>query len=813
MKLLSLKLLHYRRFRQEEIVFKDDFSLIFWKNGSGKSSILDAIWYALFGPGSADFVRVNRDYLRSYFLTDREPSKIELTFQYGLWSYKIVRIIDAGTKKFASDFITENKDTLFWPENLEIIGWNEITNYIAELLWVSRDTFLRSVFTKQKDLEVLSGPTSERKKLINTVLGLDKIENIIEEFKREEKDKKTTLEIYKKRISEFDLESLKTQKEEKKSSLKILTQKLSSEQKLLKNIQKTFSQSKIDFENEDKKRQKFLQISNEIQTLTKLSESLETQNWNIKEELEKISKKQVFLEENKDILEKEKTSKELVQTWEKNKILFSQLKNYKENFQKSTQELENLNKKLTELFNVLEKSSFEIPPPPGTPFTKGRDFENIRLLNEEIKKLQTKKEEGLSKKIELDNKISYLRKEYEELKKEFESVKNLENKADCPTCKRPLEEYFPNLLKLYEEKLLSKATEWKALKETQLKDIENSLEKITKELEEKKNLEENLKQKEREFIRLLESKSNLEKNLEEIDKKLKEIWNISFDEVEFEKQKNHYEQIKVLYLEYVKLEWEVRNKWILEENLAKNSLQISKNSTTLENHKKELKTLEFSEENYIKIKEIYFTINSQINEKNTLIQEITKEKLHLEFDLKSLEKLENDFADDKKQIDVFVEEINNLGIKRQIMSDYILYLLDYLKPRIEDLASEYFALITDYKYTSISLDSDYNILIDGKNLDLYSGWERDLANLCLRLSLWQNLTSLKWNPINFLVLDEVLASQDKERQQNILINLKKLENKFSQIILISHLEEIKDLATNLMEIKAINREESRVNYY
>ena len=93
MKLLSLKLLHYRRFRQEEIIFKDDFSLIFWKNGAGKSSVLDAIWYALFGPSSKDFVRVNRDYLRSYFLREREPSKVELTFQYGMDTYKIIRII------------------------------------------------------------------------------------------------------------------------------------------------------------------------------------------------------------------------------------------------------------------------------------------------------------------------------------------------------------------------------------------------------------------------------------------------------------------------------------------------------------------------------------------------------------------------------------------------------------------------------------------------------------------------------------------------------------------------------------------------
>ena len=147
------------------------------------------------------------------------------------------------------------------------------------------------------------------------------------------------------------------------------------------------------------------------------------------------------------------------------------------------------------------------------------------------------------------------------------------------------------------------------------------------------------------------------------------------------------------------------------------------------------------------------------------------------------------------------------------MGDYILYMLSHLKPRIEDLASQYFAIITDNKYTQITLDQDYNIMIDGKNIELYSGGERDLANLCLRLSLGQNLTSSKGNPINFLVLDEVLASQDKARQQNILINLKKLESKFSQIILISHLDEIKEFATHLIEIRALNREESEVVYY
>ena len=63
-------------------------------------------------------MRVSREHLRSDFLREREPSKIALQFQYGMHNYQIVRIIDAGTKKFASEFIPENKDTLTGPEGL-----------------------------------------------------------------------------------------------------------------------------------------------------------------------------------------------------------------------------------------------------------------------------------------------------------------------------------------------------------------------------------------------------------------------------------------------------------------------------------------------------------------------------------------------------------------------------------------------------------------------------------------------------------------------------------------------------------------------
>lgn len=226
----------------------------------------------------------------------------------------------------------------------------------------------------------------------------------------------------------------------------------------------------------------------------------------------------------------------------------------------------------------------------------------------------------------------------------------------------------------------------------------------------------------------------------------------------------------------------------------------------------EIKEMKYTEQEYMEGKKQFEEMTKQKDEKNKVFSSLQMEQLKCEYRYKDIEKKEQMYLQDKKDTDQIIDDIRFVASQKEVLSDYILYLLNYLKPKIEDLASEYFTIITDSLYTQLTLDEEYNILIDGKTIELYSGWEKDLANLCLRLSLWQNLTSNKWNPINFLILDEILWSQDKTRQNNILFNLKKLEYKFSQIILISHVDEIKDFATHLIEVRSINNEESEIRY-
>lgn len=793
MKILSLKLLHYRRFRQEEINFRDDFSLIFWKNGSGKSSLLDAIWYALFGPGSKDFVRVSREHLRSDFLREREPSKIALQFQYGMHNYQIVRIIDAGTKKFASEFIPENKDTLTGPEGLEIIGGDEINHYVEELIGMNKEIFLRSVFAKQKDIEVLSWGLAQRKELINKILWLDLIEEIIEQLKKDEKEKKTLLEIYKKKVGDFDEKLLKEKQQQLQEQIAKIKEEYEKAEQKKQLFFSEYEKIKITFEEISKKKTLFTQYQWEIAIKKEQLTNIDKNIFSWQQELLQIEKYEIYLEENKHIL------------WEKQKYdaLILEQENLKNQYQiKCT-----LEQDIKKYQNESEKLQAQMHQ-----YSWENIKEKLQISEKEIEKYTQMMNEYISLRSKLEQELLQLTNDGKTLTKELEILQDLWPASSCPTCKRPLQEDFPYLMSLFEKDLKEKRALYKE-KQTLLTQVLWDITQWEKYLWELKEQSKKLQSLEKEILVIQNQLQNLSKISHENSHKLLSYEGIVYDEENHQKIKKEFDRVHLLFQEYTKISGQVVKKQDILNYLQKASAEKERFQKEWQEKEILLSQLDFQEAQYEMIQKQFQEQHQKMYDINKEIHDIEKVKLTLEFDMKTLLVQEKDFVEDKKQIDIFVREVSESILKKQILSDYILYLLAYMKPRIEDMASEYFSLITDGKYTSLSLDEDYNIMIDEKNIDLYSGGERDLANLCFRLSLGQNLTTHKGNPIHFLVLDEILASQDRERQQNILLHLKKLENKFSQIILISHAEEMKELATNLMEVTSLSRQESTIVYH
>ena len=132
-----------------------------------------------------------------------------------------------------------------------------------------------------------------------------------------------------------------------------------------------------------------------------------------------------------------------------------------------------------------------------------------------------------------------------------------------------------------------------------------------------------------------------------------------------------------------------------------------------------------------------------------------------------------------------------------VMRDFKSEVIARITPALSEIASGLFAELTEGKYAGLELNDEYDIevLDAGKKYELarFSGGEEDLANLCLRLAISKLISERAGSALNFLILDEIFGSQDQVRKRNIVNAFNQLSRQFSQIILITHVEDVKDM--------------------
>ena len=117
-----------------------------------------------------------------------------------------------------------------------------------------------------------------------------------------------------------------------------------------------------------------------------------------------------------------------------------------------------------------------------------------------------------------------------------------------------------------------------------------------------------------------------------------------------------------------------------------------------------------------------------------------------------------------------------------------------MRPELSDRASTLLRDLTAGRYADLELDESYvaTIVEDGEAKPVISGGEEDVVNLALRLALSQMIAERAGQPLSLLVLDEVFSSLDEERRASVLDLLRALADRFPQVILITHLEGMRD---------------------
>ncbi|MBD5080640.1 MAG: SMC family ATPase [Ruminococcaceae bacterium] len=164
--------------------------LITGDTGAGKTTIFDAITYALYGEASGD----NRDasMLRSKYASKDTPTEVELVFSYHNKEYTVKRNPGYERPNIRGDGYTTQKPgaSLIYPKDENRQPETSISNVneaIKEIMGIGREQFLQIAMIAQGDFrKLLLASTKERqeifRKLFNTTL-YEKLENRLGEEK------------------------------------------------------------------------------------------------------------------------------------------------------------------------------------------------------------------------------------------------------------------------------------------------------------------------------------------------------------------------------------------------------------------------------------------------------------------------------------------------------------------------------------------------------------------------------------------------------------------------------------------------------
>lgn len=188
----------------------DDCSLflIRGETGSGKTMILDAITYALYGKSSGG-QREDLESMRSRFASDSEDTFIDFTFSLHEHIYRFYRKVEVKTKRNkekvrkVSVDAGEIIDSVYYPffENPKLKNIEEKAN---ELIGLTHEQFIQVMILPQGKFEqLLTSKSEEKQAILKTLFQMDRWGKINEYLVEKVKDERDVIESKKQQMQAY----------------------------------------------------------------------------------------------------------------------------------------------------------------------------------------------------------------------------------------------------------------------------------------------------------------------------------------------------------------------------------------------------------------------------------------------------------------------------------------------------------------------------------------------------------------------------------------------------------------------------------
>lgn len=813
------------------------------KNGHGKSALLDAITWAIWGQARKTIGTSKAD--DGLMHLGQKYMFVRLDFEINNQMYRIRReYIKTKSKPLAIlDFGVLKEEDSISPLTDKTIKLTQAK--IEKTIGLTYESFASSAFLKQGESNAFSKKTPrERKEVLATILNLDQFESLkksaLEKAKTVHQQHQNHLYIIEKIHEELEtLTSIEQETKTVKQNIKSIEEKEKKQIKLIQKQQEFFialEKKKQEKQFLDQEQQKLtLELTTIEEKITATKKIIETSNNTDKTKLLAS-------------LEKEKAhyTKLVEHIHAQAKEEIKQKESYfalKENIQKIAHQKESQAKQITQL-----KESVTSYQKEHTAITKEQ-----QKIDQKITALQ-QTEASIKKRVlqakELDEshqkqtqKYNFLyaqgagaQQHIEELEKQ---IKHAKTKSDiCLFCKQTVDqtqqdEIIDRLEQdkkvAHEKREVAKQTIAKVqeqiklirAEQSNLQAEQNKLETIEFQLKEYQKQSNLFKKKTEEITEQIKNKQSevaqLEKESAQLQTKaeMQSLKNFETSIIAIQKERKNYQEYQD---KLSTLDKEIKQYHALQEKKLEHK-QIQKE---LEHQVQQQKLLiKKIKANADSLKQ-YETIEEQ--EKTTLQEKITQQQAHQE-----IQKQKNHLLTEKGSLETKLERHKTLhknlkhyesitsklqrevddyqAIAKALGKDGIQALLiEEALPEIEQEANKLLARLTNNQ-TQIFIESLRDLKKGGNKetldikiadnmgirpYEMFSGGEAFRIDFALRIAISKLVARHAGTSLQTIFIDEGFGSQDEEGLQLIMDSIYKIQNDFAMVIIVSHLPALKE---------------------
>jgi exonuclease SbcC len=783
-RLNRLRLLNFRQHADTEIEFDSGLTGIIGPNGAGKSTILEAVAWALYG---GDTARGGKDSIRFSRAAPRASVRVELDFELGGHRYGVVRgltmaelYLDGGEHPIANSATT-------------------VGELLQRRLGMSRSEFFNTYFTGQKELAVMATLTAtERAQFLSRVLGYEKLRSAQElsDVRRRE----LRSEITGMRSGMPDAALVAAQIADAESRLADTTARLANVEVERAKLQALVDSLAPRWTEAQRQREESQQLEGDLRVAQSELQGLQRNVERLTAELAHVSAaREALVPLAADLAPLHELGNDL-----------SRMRDLAVHDGRRQALLEQERALAAELVELREQR-MQVQTAPALEEQVTVELEARRRAHDESQgKLELRRTEWVRDRQEAETRRNALRAQYADLRDQRDKLVALGDEGMCPTCQRPLGDHKRQVLDLLDSQIETVSADGSYFK-SRLEQLEAMPEDVAALDEQRRKLQQDVGALERRLARVQMSVQQLEQVGRELaakeqrhDSLVKELGEIpgGYDRARHTGLEQDFERLAALNTQANRLNTQVER----EPALRREQESVARSIAAVTGRRDELlrrrTALALSEEEFVMLREQHTDAAAQLHGATLSSMnangEMALSRAALDRALaakKELERTETKLASMETDKGLHDE-------LHRAYSDLRTDLNFAMRPELSELASAFLTELTDARYTELELDDKYRIVVleEGVPKPVISGGEEDMANLVLRLAISQMIAERAGQSFSLLVLDEIFGSLDETRRHHVVALLRGLQDRFEQVILITHIESVRDGLDQVLEV-------------